>query len=181
MGFWLIQAVGLLGSAVVLASVQFNNRRVVLLAQAAACCLWIVHYWYLGAMTAVFTNFISFARSFVFYNNDKRWARGRFWLWLFVGLFLLNSALTWDGWPSLLPGAAMTCTTLALWTADTRRMRLFYLAGSPFWLGYDLLCGSYSCAATECVALVSYIVAVFRFDLGKRPEKRGKPDVQSWS
>ena len=36
MGFWLNQALGLLGSLIVFASVQFNNRRVILAAQAAA-------------------------------------------------------------------------------------------------------------------------------------------------
>ena len=35
MGFWLNQALGLLGSLIVFASVQFNNRRVILAAQAA--------------------------------------------------------------------------------------------------------------------------------------------------
>ena len=44
MGFWLNQALGLLGSLIVFASVQFNNRRVILAAQAAACLMWIVHY-----------------------------------------------------------------------------------------------------------------------------------------
>ena len=49
MGFWLNQALGLLGSLIVFASVQFNNRRVILAAQAAACLMWIVHYGLLGA------------------------------------------------------------------------------------------------------------------------------------
>ena len=52
MGFWLNQALGLLGSLIVFASVQFNNRRVILAAQAAACLMWIVHYGLLGATTA---------------------------------------------------------------------------------------------------------------------------------
>ena len=52
MDFWLNQALGLLGSLIVFISVQFNNRRVILAAQAAACLMWIVHYGLLGAMTA---------------------------------------------------------------------------------------------------------------------------------
>ena len=39
MGFWLNQALGLLGSLIVFVSVQFNNRRVILAAQAAACLM----------------------------------------------------------------------------------------------------------------------------------------------
>ena len=43
MDFWLNQALGLLGSLIVFISVQFNNRRVILAAQAIACLMWIVH------------------------------------------------------------------------------------------------------------------------------------------
>ena len=78
MDFWLNQALGLLGSLIVFISVQFNNRRVILAAQAAACLMWIVHYGLLGAMTAATINILSFARSVVFYFNDARGC-GRFW------------------------------------------------------------------------------------------------------
>lgn len=170
MNFWVIQALGLLGSLIVLASVQFNNRKIILLAQAAACALWLVHYGALGAITAAATNIISFARSAVFYNNDKPWAKSRVWLYLFLILLTANSLLTWDGWKSLLPGAAMCLTTLALWTKDMRRTRFLYLVNSPLWLTYNLLTGSYSCALIEAIALCSYIAAVWRFDVRGRKQ-----------
>lgn len=165
--FILIQAIGLMGNIAVISAVQFNNRKIVLGAQALACVLWTVHYGFLGAMTAVCTNFISFARSVVFYNNAKPWAKSRAWLWLFLALFAANSVLTWEGLRSILPGIGMCATTLALWTNDHRRMRFFYLCSSPPWLVYNILCGSYSCTIVECVALVSYILAIYRFDIRK--------------
>lgn len=71
MDFWLNQALGLLGSLIVFISVQFNNRRVILAAQATACLMWIVHYGLLGAMTAATINILSFARSVVFYQRPQ--------------------------------------------------------------------------------------------------------------
>lgn len=169
MNFWFVQALGLLGSLSVLASVQFNNRRIILAAQAAACGLWFAHYSLLGAATAAATNIICFARSAVFSCNDRPWAKHRAWLWLFLALFVANSAVTWEGPRSMLPAVSMCLTTLALWTRDMRRTRLLYLANSPFWLTYDLLARSYSCALIELVALCSYIAAVWRFDIqGKK-------------
>ena len=50
MDFWLNQALGLLGSLIVFISVQFNNRRVILAAQAAPCQMCIEHKWLIGAM-----------------------------------------------------------------------------------------------------------------------------------
>ena len=155
MGFWLNQALGLLGSLIVFASVQFNNRRVILAAQAAACLMWIVHYGLLGATTAATINILSFARSVVFYFNDRKW---------------VNTVLTWAGPMSLLPGIAMSMTTVALWTRDMRRTRLLYLTNSPFWFTYDILARSYSCMVIEAIAFVSYAVAVWRFDIKKQPQ-----------
>ena len=149
MGFWLNQALGLLGSLIVFVSVQFNNRRVILAAQAAACLMWIVHYGLLGAMTAATINILSFARSVVFYFNDRKWAQSRAWLWAFLALYVVNTVLTWDGPVSLLPGIAMSMTTVALWTRDMRRTRLLYLTNSPFWFTYDILARSYSCMVIE--------------------------------
>ncbi len=165
--FILIQAIGLMGNLAVISAVQFNNRRVVLGAQALACVLWVVHYGALGAMTAVCTNFISFARSIVFYNNSKPWAKSRVWLWLFMAAFILNSVLTWDGWISILPAIGMCATTGALWTRSTKSMRLLYLLSSPPWLIYNILCGSWSCTVVEIFAHISYILAIYRFDIKK--------------
>lgn len=176
MGFWLNQALGLLGSLIVFASVQFNNRRVILAAQAAACLMWIVHYGLLGATTAATINILSFARSVVFYFNDRKWAQSRAWLWAFLALYVVNTVLTWAGPMSLLPGIAMSMTTVALWTRDMRRTRLLYLTNSPFWFTYDILARSYSCMVIEAIAFVSYAVAVWRFDIknSRRHEKYAK-------
>lgn len=169
MSFWVIQAIGLLGSGIIIASMQFNNRRLILLAQAIACVLWSVHYGWLGAMTAVATNFIGLFRSLVFYFNDKPWAKSRVWLYGFIAVLLVNSVVTWSGLKSLLPTAAMVLTSFALWTRDTKKTRLLFLLNSPMWLFYNLLAGSYSCAVTEAFALFSYIAAVWRFDIrGKK-------------
>ena len=167
---WLQMVILLLGSLIVFASVQFNNRRVILAAQAAACLMWIVPYGLLGAMTAATINILSFARSVVFYFNDRKWAKSRAWLWAFLVLYVVNTILTWDGPRSLLPGIAMSMTTIALWTRDMRRTRLLYLTNSPFWFTYDILARSYSCMVIEAIAFVSYAVAVWRFDIKKQPQ-----------
>lgn len=170
MGFWLNQALGLLGSLIVFVSVQFNNRRVILGATIVACLMWIVHYGLLGATTAATINILSFARSIVFYFNDRKWAKSRAWLWTFLVLYIVNTVLTWAGPMSLLPGIAMSMTTIALWTRDMRRTRLLYLANSPFWFTYDILTRSYSCMVIEAISFVSYVVAVWRFDIKKQPQ-----------
>ena len=147
-----------------------DHQHIVSAAQAIACLMWIVHYGLLGAMTAATINILSFARSVVFYFNDRKWAKSRAWLWAFLALYVVNTVLTWDGPRSLLPGIAMSMTTIALWTRDMRRTRLLYLTNSPFWFTYDILARSYSCMVIEAIAFVSYVVAVWRFDIKKQPQ-----------
>ena len=118
MGFWLNQALGLLGSLIVFVSVQFNNRRVILAAQAAACLMWIVHYGLLGAMTAATINILSFARSVVFYFNDRKWAQSRAWLWVFLALYVVNTVLTWRG--MVIEAIAVVSYAVAVWRFDIR-------------------------------------------------------------
>ena len=71
---------------------------------------------------------------------------------------------------SLLPGIAMSMTTVALWTRDMRRTRLLYLTNSPNRFTYDIHARSYSCMVIEAIAFVSYAVAVWRFDIKKQPQ-----------
>jgi len=164
MNFWLIQLIGLMGNLVLIVALQFNNRKLVVAAQGAACILWSIHFTLLDAPTAALINLVSFGRSVVFYFNDRKWAQSQWIFWGFIALFAANCILTWEGWQSILPGIGMCATTLALWTKNTRRMRYAYLCSSPPWLTYDLLSGSYSCALMETIGLISYIVAVVRFD-----------------
>ena len=105
MDFWLNQALGLLGSLIVFISVQFNNRRVILAAQAIACLMWIVHYGLLGAMTAATINILSFARSVVFYFNDRKWAKSRAWLWAFLALYVVKPSLRGTGREACCPAS----------------------------------------------------------------------------
>jgi hypothetical protein len=123
-------------------------------------------------MTAVFTNFVSLARFIVFYNKGKKWASGVWWMWFFMAAFVVTSLLSWEGPRSLLPTIAMCCTTAALWTDNQAKLRRLFLCASPLWLAYDLISASYSCAIVETVALISYILAIWRFDLKEHIMKR---------
>ena len=93
----------------------------------------------------------------------------RGWVALLLGLYAGCALLTWDGLYCLLPCLSMACTTLALWTHNMPRTRLLFLLNSPPLLAYNLITGAYSCALVEVCALISFAVAIYRFDLrGKK-------------
>ena len=168
MSFWLIQALGLTGSLISPTSLQSRSRRNILLLQVFCCVLWITHYALLGAFTGVLTNLLGLLRGIVCANNHRRWASSRWWLAFFLVCYGLSPLLTWDGPHCLLLGLAMMLTTLALWVRNMPLTRLLFLLNSPLVFSYNLMAGSYACAAIEVVAFSSFLLAVWRFDIRRK-------------
>lgn len=173
MRFFLIQAVGLTGSLIAFTSLQSGDRRRILALQLLCCLLWIIHYGALGAYTGVIINLLGLARAAVCAFNDRRWASNRLWLLVFLVCYGASPLLTWDGPYCMLLGAAMMMTTVGLWSHNMRLTRLLFLLNSPLVFAYNLIAHSYSCAAIEAAAFVSFAAAVWRFDI--RPKRKKLP------
>ncbi|WP_326159168.1 YgjV family protein [Oscillibacter sp.] len=168
---WFIQLIGLVGSVIAITSLQSGSRKKILSLQVVCCVLWVTHYGLLGAWTGALINCLGLARAVVCACNDRKWAKSPLWLVFFLVCYAVSPLLTWDGTHCLLMGGAMMLTTVALWVRDMRLTRLLFLLNSPLVLLYNLAAGSYSCAAIEVVALASFALAVWRFDIRKQPCK----------
>jgi hypothetical protein len=168
--FLAIQALGLFPSVVCFLALQGNSRKRILLVQCGCCVLWGLHYGLLGAYTAVLTNLLGLIRATLCYHNEKPWFKHRFWPVVLIALYFSCAALTWDGPYCLLPCLSMALTTVALWTHNMTLTRLLFVLNSPPLLVYNLITGSYACFAVECCAFLSFLIAVYRFDIRKQPE-----------
>ena len=118
--------------------------------------------------TGALINCLGLGRAVVCSCNDRKWAKSPLWLVFFLVCYAVSPLLTWDGPHCLLLGGAMMMTTVALWVHDMRLTRLLFLLNSPLVLLYNLIARSYSCAAIEVVALASFALAVWRFDIHKQ-------------
>ena len=165
---WFIQLIGLVGSVIAITSLQSGSRKKILSLQVVCCVLWVTHYGLLGAWTGALINCLGLARAVVCACNDRKWAKSPLWLVFFLVCYAVSPLLTWDGTLCLLMGGAMLVTSVALWVGDMRLTRLLFLLNSPLVLLYNLAAGSYSCAAIEVVALASFALAVWRFDIRKQ-------------
>ena len=165
---WFIQLIGLVGSVIAITSLQSGSRKKILSLQVVCCVLWVVHYGLLGAWTGALINCLGLGRAVVCSCNDRKWAKSPLWLGFFLVCYAVSPLLTWDGPHCLLLGGAMMLTTVALWVHDMRLTRLLFLLNSPLVLLYNLIARSYSCAAIEVVALASFALAVWRFDIHKQ-------------
>ena len=172
MEFILIQLLGFIPSIIAFTSLQSGSRRKILSLQVVCCILWIVHYALLGATSAVITNIVGLARAVICSFNDRKWASSKLWLVFFLLAYAASPLLGWEGPHCLLLAAAMMLVTVALWNHNMRLTRLLYLINSPLILVYNLIAQSYSSAIIEVFALISFIIAVWRFDI--RPNRKEK-------
>lgn len=173
--FLLIQFIGLLPSVIAFTSLQTDNRKRILILQVFCCVLWGSHYTMLGAYTGLMINIIGLFRGFLCYHNDKEWANKKAWLYLLLVLYAGSALLTWDGWYCMLPSISMILATFGLWTHNMKHTRLFFLLNSPPLFLYNIISGSYSCAIIEVCAFISYVIAIYRFDIRKEKDQISTP------
>jgi hypothetical protein len=71
----------------------------------------------------------------------------------FCLIFGILTMLSWQGWVSLLPAAAVINTTLALFYLDNKSMRIVLLASSFAWISNDLYWHAWPALIAESVAM----------------------------
>ncbi len=160
-----IQAIGFIPSMIAITSLQSSSRKKILMLQFVCNVMWLSHYVLLGAGTLAVTNVIGLLRALLCYYNDRPWVNHR-WVPVMLGaMYIAGAAFTFQGAVSILPCIAMLMTTVALWSHNMRLTRMLFLLNSPCMLLANLLARSYSCALIECAALLSFAIAVYRYDI----------------
>ena len=158
------QAVGMVATVISILSFQCKDNRKLFLMQIASSSIFALHYLLLGAHTGLLLNLASVVRLVFLYNGQKRWARHAMSM---VGVTLLMAfcgAVTWSGWLSLLPTAAMVVGTPFYWSQTGKTLRWAQLCFiSPCWLTYNIALLSFPGIITEILAMLSVIISLIRF------------------
>ena len=164
------QIVGLFGIGCSLLSFQNKKRKMVMLLQMAASALFCCQLFMVGAITGGCIDSISFVRTCVFSQNEKKWASSPIWLVVFIVAMIATGILTWrDGW-SILPIIGSVLSTIALWMKKSSHIRIISLFVGPCWLVYNLIHGAYTGALNEVLAMTSIVIGIIRHDLKRNSE-----------
>lgn len=149
---WLAYAVGGLGVLIEWRAYLLHCGRAFRRWSAAGAVLWSGMYLLLGAWTAALTMGSTALRTLLSgwleHLRHKHIAS-----FGFVLLFAALTALSWQGWVSLLPAFAVINTTLALFYLDNRRMRMMLLVSSVAWIANDLYWQAWPALLAESVAM----------------------------
>ena len=166
--FWIAQSLGFLALLLVVLLYQYNERTRMQYFKMAAGFLFAAHFALLGAWTGSLMNFSIVLRSYIFKKRtENAWADHHGWLFLFLGILIMASLFTWEGYRSLLPLLGTGTVTVGFWMKNTKHIRLLTAIASPCWLIYGFLVHSYAGIATEILSLASVGVGIYRFDRKK--------------
>ncbi len=166
MNNWIIQAIGFVGLFFLVLSFQQNNRKRILLFILTGQLIFLVHFIWLGAWTAVAMNSVGAVRTLVFqFREEKKWADRAFWPYLFIAGFVVFGLLAWQSWYSILPIVAMSIESYGLWMKNPKTIRIINIFPHPAWFTYNLIVGSWPGMATEILIFGSVLLGIYRFDI----------------
>lgn len=163
----IIQAVGFICTICYLASYQIKNSKTLILVQMSGSVAMVIQYILLGAFGGSITVFATVIRFFMVYISDKHPAlKKKYWQYIWIVIFAVIAGFTWEGWTSILPFIAVVGSTLAVYSFNAKKIRLFNLTmNSPAWLIYDIIYNSWGGITTEVLTILSILISIKRYGL----------------
>ena len=161
-----IQLIGFIALGISVIAYQIDKRITILRLQTVASLLWGVHFFLLGAWTGSILNVTGAIQNYIFSSIPNR---KRTWLLpiVFILIFIIADALTWQGLLSLLPLGGTISGTISYWQKRTRLLRILALISPPLWFTYNFISHSYPGMLTEVFLISSTLIGIYRFDIRK--------------
>lgn len=153
--------IGVIGLVFFALSFQYSSPRRLLYLFVLGGVAMTVHFALLGVYTAAIINLIMAARAYVYYQSKRRdsWAIPT----IFAGVLLVATALTWQGYISLLPAMAGLISAYALWSDSSQHIRWFMLACSLFWITHNIIVVSPVAVVSDMISIISIIIGLWRY------------------
>jgi hypothetical protein len=168
---YIAQAIGFIGMAFVFIAFQCNSKKNILLIQACAGVVFTVHFILLGAYTGAAMNAVEVIRNLIFRKAEKKRIQTLLVV-VFVVLFTVIGAMTWQDLFSILPIMAMNLSNIAFSLKASKYIRLCYLPVSTGWLIYNIVTFSIAGIVTETFCLASLLIAFWRYDIAKTVQEK---------
>ena len=153
---------GVLGIIANMVIYQQKNRKTMLLIKLCANALWSLHYFCLNAYSGAIVCAIGVIRESVFINTDKKWAKSKWWLILFLVLNVITGIITWKNIFNLFPCIAGVISVISFWIGKPTKTRILALPISAMFFTYNAINHSYAGMLNEVFTTISVIIAFIR-------------------
>ncbi len=192
-----IQAIGFIGIALIIISVQFNVHWKIMLFRTLGSITFVIQYIFLGAWVGMVMDLIGCIRNIVFTYNVRKKRENIFWIWFFSIVTIICGVttiiMTWDKcigyvshWSSdqnvvlilavsvsIISIFAKLITTIAYGFKNPHIIRRLNIPSSVCWVVYNVLAFSIAGIVSDLMSLISTIIAEIRYT--------GKPSLENKS
>ncbi|MGI6746603.1 MAG: Inner membrane protein YgjV [Firmicutes bacterium ADurb.Bin300] len=162
------QLIGFAGAVTYFLVFQMKKRKSILGLNILAGAIFVLHFFLLKAYTGAAMNIVCSLRCIIYYCNDKKWAKSKAWLAVFILVSVVLGVYTWSDAYSILPLVSMIITSISFWLKRERNIRLLTLPSPPCWMLYNIHNGSISGFLTDTVIFISLLISLVRYDVLKR-------------
>lgn len=154
----LSQVFGILGMLTIFVMFQQKDRLKLLKLKMCADVLWGIHYAFLLAWGGLVPNVVGVMREFVFMNNEKKWARSRLWLILFIIISWVMAIFVWKDLFNIIPIIGSTIAILAFWSKNIILTKTLSILVAACFLSYNIYVGSLVGVINEVIGILSIII-----------------------
>ncbi len=161
----IIRLFGIIGLVLCIIPFQFKKHKHIVLCKMVSEVSFAIQYFLLGAYTGAWIDLVSGLRNYLFYKFvEKKWSTLPIII-IFALVVIVLGFTTWEGIISLLPIIAKLLTTVSYGMKNERLLRLITLPSCLFWIAYNMIIGTWEAALADGLALVSILIAIFKFDV----------------
>lgn len=161
--------VGAVAAVIFVASYQCKRRKWILTLGALSRTLFILQYVLLGAFSGAVLDLIAIFAALVAGKKDHLAKKLLVPIIILIhAAILVASILLYQSWHDVFVLLAATFCVAALWFSRERVIRLISLCGSPCWLVYNIASRAYFSAVSDTFAILSLLVAIWRYDIRKK-------------
>ncbi len=163
-----IQFIGFVALAASIIAFQFKKHGQIVFCKMTSEFIFSIQYILLGAWTAAVLDFISVIRNLLFCKLVKKNVSTLPVIIVFGCFVIATGIFTYDGIASLLPIASKLLTTVSYGMKNEKLLRIITLPSCVFWIIYNVTVGSIAGVLTDSLALVSLLIAMYKFDIKKQ-------------
>lgn len=160
---WIVgQAFGILAIILGFVSYQVKTQRQILFMQSMVAVTFCIHYFMIGAYSAMAMNGVNIVRNAAYDYRNKKGIDSKLIPIGFVIIQAIMCALTWEAWYSVFVLIGICINTYCMSFKSAQNVRKSIVVTSPFVLTYDIFARSIGGSIYESVALVSAVIGIIR-------------------
>lgn len=166
-------SVSILSIFLFVSSVQFKEKKNILLVQTFASMSYFIVYYILGAFSGCAIELIEQTKDIVFYFFEKKKVSiPLILLVIFVTLLITASIITYDGLYSLLPLIINLSHFISSYLKNPKYIRVVMLICGFIWLIYNIIIGAYIIIIGNVLEIISATISLIRYKEDKKEIKK---------